>query len=148
MISKVYSIVDNPKATRVARKKARRSAVQQHFQRELIERATPAEIAFQHILVDLRIQFMFQHIFGKKSRKFYIVDFYLPQLKIVVEIDGPYHSNPVQGWRDEMRTKKLQKRYGDKVSRVIRFSNDDVLTTPYVITQKLLKVLKSLEYMI
>ena len=121
--------------------------MQQHFQRELIERATPAEIAFQHILVDLRIQYIFQHIFGKKNRKFYIVDFFLPQLKTVVEIDGPYHKDPIQGWRDEMRTKKLQKRYGDKVNLVIRFSNDDVILNPDVVIHKLSKVLKSLEYM-
>ncbi|MDD4901424.1 MAG: DUF559 domain-containing protein [Patescibacteria group bacterium] len=51
----------------------------------------------------------------------YIVDFYLPQIKIVIEVDGETHLRDI-GY-DDKRTKELE-RLGLKV---IRFWNDDVI---------------------
>lgn len=53
----------------------------------------------------------------------FIVDFYCPKLKLVIEIDGDSHYSENSQEYDLQRTKILEG-YGLKV---IRFSNDDVL---------------------
>jgi very-short-patch-repair endonuclease len=53
----------------------------------------------------------------------YIVDFYCPRLKLVVEVDGKYHAGEHAMKYDAMRTAILEG-YG---LRVIRFSNRQVL---------------------
>jgi len=52
----------------------------------------------------------------------YIVDFVCRDSKLVIEVDGGYHSEPQQAEDDEIRTKRLQ----SLGYRVIRFSNDDI----------------------
>ena len=52
----------------------------------------------------------------------YIVDFVYKKGKLVIEVDGAYHSEPRQEASDEERTRILQS-YG---YRVIRFSNEDI----------------------
>jgi len=59
-----------------------------------------------------------QHILGQ-----YIVDFVCLEIKLVVEVDGAYHSEPRQAESDEERTKILnQMGYW-----VIRFENEEVI---------------------
>ena len=53
----------------------------------------------------------------------FIVDFYCPKLKLVIEIDGESHYDENAQYYDQERTHILQS-YG---LQVIRFSNDDVL---------------------
>jgi very-short-patch-repair endonuclease len=53
----------------------------------------------------------------------YIVDFACHSAKIVVELDGSQHGEPVQSARDEARTKFLE----SQGYRVLRFWNADVL---------------------
>jgi very-short-patch-repair endonuclease len=53
----------------------------------------------------------------------FIVDFYCPSLKLVIEIDGETHDNQQAQEYDLERTRILE-RYGLKV---IRFTNQDVL---------------------
>lgn len=54
----------------------------------------------------------------------FIVDFYCPQLKLVIEIDGDTHFSENAQNYDAERTTVLES-YGLKV---IRFTNDEVLT--------------------
>ena len=53
----------------------------------------------------------------------YIVDFYCPQLRLVIEIDGESHYTDEGKMYDKRRTAVLEG-YGLKV---LRFTNDDVL---------------------
>ena len=53
----------------------------------------------------------------------YIVDFYCPQMKLVIEVDGDTHFSEEGKIYDEERTRVLES-YG---LRIIRFSNIDVL---------------------
>ena len=59
-----------------------------------------------------------QHIIGN-----YIADFACLSLKLVIEIDGLYHSLPEQQISDEERTNWLE----ENGFKVIRFTNDDIL---------------------
>ena len=66
-----------------------------------------------------------QHIIGD-----YIVDFVCIEKKLVVEVDGGYHSEYEQIEKDEFRTERLN----EMGFTVIRFSNEEVLgNTPSVI---------------
>ena len=61
----------------------------------------------------------------------YISDFICLSKKVVIEIDGEIHK--FQKEQDEKRTSNLNK-YGYEV---IRFSNDEVLNSPYQVAQKI-----------
>ena len=66
----------------------------------------------------LSVKFNRQHIIGD-----YIADFVCIEKKLVVEVDGGYHSEYEQIDKDEFRTERLNKMGFD----VIRFSNEKVL---------------------
>lgn len=52
----------------------------------------------------------------------YIADFYCHELKLVVEVDGGYHSDKEQKVTDEERTSAL----GTLGIKVVRFTNEEV----------------------
>lgn len=67
------------------------------------------------------IKFYRQRPVGK-----YIVDFYCPSKNLVIEVDGGHHSyDDRQIEMDKERDKYLQ---GPKKLKVIRFTNDDVMS--------------------
>ncbi|MBQ3176996.1 MAG: endonuclease domain-containing protein [Clostridia bacterium] len=90
------------------------------FSTELRNHATPEE---RHLWYDYLskypVHFYRQRIIGP-----YIVDFYCPKAKLVVELDGSQHRTPEGLWYDAHRTAFLE-RYG---LRVVRFRNWDVKT--------------------
>ena len=70
-------------------------------------------------------------MFGKRFRRQfiignYIADFACVEDKLVIEIDGGYHSDEMQQLHDKMRTEWLE----DFGYQVIRFSNDEVIGNP------------------
>ena len=65
----------------------------------------------------LGIRFRRQHIIGQ-----YIADFACLEKKLVIELDGGYHSLPEQQINDEQRTAALQ----ELGYRVIRFTNEEL----------------------
>jgi very-short-patch-repair endonuclease len=81
---------------------------------------TDAEkLLWEHIRAkQLSVKFNRQHIIGD-----YIVDFVCIEKKLVIEVDGGYHSEYEQIEKDEFRTQQLR----DWCFSVIRFKNEDVL---------------------
>ena len=81
---------------------------------------TDAEIILWQSLRDraLGTKFFRQYIIAD-----YIVDFVSIQHMLVVEVDGAYHSEPIQQEYDEGRTERLE----SLGFRVLRFSNEAVL---------------------
>ena len=63
-------------------------------------------------------KFLFQYIIGQ-----FIVDFFCPDCKLIIEVDGGYHSRLEQQCDDELRTHMLE----ELGYRVIRFTNEQVL---------------------
>lgn len=53
----------------------------------------------------------------------YIVDFFCPQEKLIIEIDGKIHNSPERKEYDETRTLHLSR----KGFKIIRFTNEQVL---------------------
>jgi very-short-patch-repair endonuclease len=86
--------------------------------RELRHPQTPTEQILWRYLRDSQldgIKFRRQHPLGT-----FILDFYCPQSKLVIEIDGPSHSEQVE--YDMQRTAWLE----CQGCHVIRFTNQDV----------------------
>ncbi len=72
-----------------------------------------------------------QHGIGR-----YIVDFYCPKLRLVIEVDGVVHENPDVRKYDEMRQKFLEE---SCYLRVVRFTNDEVMHDVEGVMKKLEK---------
>ncbi len=88
--------------------------------RDLRNNSTPAEIRLWNYLKNKQLnnrKFRRQHSIGN-----FIVDFYCPCEKLVIELDGSIHSNIVNEEYDANRTKFLN----SLDIKVIRFKNDDV----------------------
>lgn len=66
----------------------------------------------------LSVKFNRQHIIGD-----YIVDFVCIEKRLVIEVDGGYHSEYEQIEKDEFRTERLNA----MGFTVIRFSNEEVI---------------------
>lgn len=91
------------------------------FREDLIKKQTNSEKLFKAYLKAVGVRYFFQRIFYTE-RSFRIVDFYLPDCNVVIEIDGKYHDdNKVS---DFIRTTELEN-YG--VQKIYRFTNDEVL---------------------
>lgn len=90
------------------------------FRKSLRRNLTPAE-AF------LWNELKAQKLGGKKFRKqhsigIYTVDFYCPEEKLIVELDGQQHFEIGADYKDELRTN-----YFESLGlRVVRFENKDV----------------------
>ncbi len=87
--------------------------------RELRKNMTKAE---KKIWYDLFRKFP-HRVLRQRPIDYFIADFYIPALRLVVEIDGEYHNTPEIQERDAARTERLEV-YGIKV---IRFTNHQVL---------------------
>ena len=106
------------------------------FARENRARTTEAEMVLWRGLRghQLGVPFRRQHIIGE-----FIADFVCLPARIIIELDGRYHSLPEQQISDEERTQWLQQ-HGFKV---IRFTNEQVLCD---IDNVLLSIKKNIIY--
>ena len=87
----------------------------------LRKEATPAEQVLWEALRDRRcgeLKFRRQHAVGTV-----ILDFWCPELRLAIEVDGSIHDDPRVAERDQERQLAIQ-RYG---VRFLRFSNEAVL---------------------
>lgn len=78
------------------------------FRSDLIKNQTKSESIFKAKLKALNVAYEFQKIIYT-DKTFYILDFYLPSLNLVIELDGKYHDTKEQKIKDSKRTKELKK---------------------------------------
>ncbi|MBT3384524.1 MAG: endonuclease domain-containing protein [Prolixibacteraceae bacterium] len=105
--------------------------------RNLRKRLTPAEASLWSILKN-------RQAFGLKFRRQasienYIVDFYCPKYKIVIELDGEPHFTEDQVNKDRLRDKRFQE-LGHKV---LRYENLHVFDHPDFIFDDIKKIITS-----
>lgn len=120
-------IINIQKYISKACKKAEYKKVINKHKQALMTNRTMAEKGLIEILQINNIRFEFQRIFNvetSKKPKYKIVDFYLPDYKLVVEVDGNYHQDIKQVRKDHGRTNKLIKKAG--IDNVVRFTNDEI----------------------
>ena len=97
---------------------------------------TPAERTLWQALLRRQLhglRFRAQHPVGS-----FILDFYCPSHKLVIEVDGPIHDR--QREQDQARTEHLQA-YG---YTVLRFSNDEVLTNLHTVLERITETASAL----
>ena len=101
------------------------------FQQRMRKRPTKAESQFKKDVLKVLngrygiksvSQKMIWEVKGKGDKKAYILDFYLPTLKLAIEIDGASHNSEHARTYDQIRDSLAAK----KGIRVVRFSNDEV----------------------
>lgn len=88
--------------------------------KELRNNGTPAEAALWQLLKNSQLD-------GRKFRRQasienYIVDFFCPSEKLVIELDGSVHNHPVVAENDRHRDERLT----DMGYTVLRFENKDI----------------------
>jgi very-short-patch-repair endonuclease len=105
---------------------------------DLALRETPAEIHFKKLLNELGISYQFQRVIHFPKDNYSILDFYLPDHGIYIELDGDHHYQVLGLIKDIYREQKLSK-VGFKT--FIRFSNEKALELN---SQGLLLALKSI----
>jgi very-short-patch-repair endonuclease len=89
--------------------------------RRLRKEATDAERVLWSKL--RRKQILGVRFYRQKPIGDFIVDFYAPRVRLVVEVDGPQHREETRRQYDEQRTRYLEA----LELRVLRFQNGDVL---------------------
>jgi very-short-patch-repair endonuclease len=103
--------------------------------RYLRQHLTPAEAKLWNALCRRQIaglKFRCQHPVGR-----FIVDFYCPSCKLVIEVDGDIHNQ--QEVYDEARTEQLQS-FG---YRVLRFTNEEVLSNLQTVLDRITQIVET-----
>lgn len=108
---------------------------------KLIQTATKSERELIGFLKSEGIKYEFQKIFYYDS-SYYIVDFYIPSAKLVIEVDGRYHDSSEQQRDDQLRTRRLKSICG--VNELIRFANDELKNKDFVVN-KMYEYIKTYE---
>ena len=108
---------------------------------KLTKLQTEAEKLLKAMLKSYHIEYEFQKIIYYKDldenkEKYYIVDFYIPTLDLIVELDGGYHNDPDQKVKDATRTRRLRNK-GFK--KLIRFKNEEIMQNNCEVIIKKLK---------
>ena len=94
----------------------------QKCRNDLLNKPTECELLYKKYLKDNKIKFEFQKIIYNKEGSFYIVDFYIPVFKLIIEIDGGYHKTPEQDLKDRHRSFELR----SMGYHLIRITNEEV----------------------
>jgi very-short-patch-repair endonuclease len=68
----------------------------------------------------------------------YVADFYCPEKRLVIELDGGVHNNRVNRINDQVRTEALE----SVEIRVIRFRNSQVIEEPDTVIARLAPLLE------
>lgn len=82
----------------------------------------------------LDVKFNRQHVIGD-----YIVDFVAIKQRLIIEVDGGYHSELSQFEKDEFRTEKLS----NMGFEVIRFSNEEIICNIDSVLNKLQTIISN-----
>lgn len=101
--------------------------ISERFRKELVSKATGAELKFKQFLDKNMVAYKLQKIVYVSvdcKQKFYIADFFFKQYNLIVELDGGYHNTPDQKIKDDMRTMHLR-RAGYFVLRFDNSRTDD-----------------------
>jgi len=115
------------------------------YARKLRKNQTPAEKIFwenvrkrRQLGLKFLRQYLIEHEVYMGQSSYFIPDFYCHEIRLIVEIDGKIHEK--QKDYDEARTYILK----EMGYRIIRFTNQEVLTNISEVTKKLRAYIQSL----
>lgn len=97
---------------------------------------TPAEVALWKLLRERQVcGLKFRRQFGAGP---YVLDFYCPELRLAIELDGAVHDSAEAVVYDRDRTVYLMREFR---IRVMRFRNEQVFEEPEWVLEEIKKVL-------
>ena len=99
----------------------------EEYKTRLQEYATMAESHISLLLKQMKIEYQEQKIILMPG-KFWIADFYLPEINLVIELDGSQHYTPHGLLKDEDRDKNL-KELG--FAKILRLPNKSAMELDY-----------------
>ena len=94
------------------------------YRRKLRKRMTPAEVSLWEMI--RRKQLCDARFLRQFSVENFILDFYCPEYKLAIELDGEHHNDEYQQKRDENRTNRLN----ELGITVLRFENFEIFDYP------------------
>ena len=97
-------------------------------------KGTPAEIALEPAIAALGVPYRNQFPLFLYGARFFL-DFALPTLGVVIEVDDASHRKAEKILADAERTEEIERRFG---WRVLRVTNEKALTDPFGAVQDLL----------
>lgn len=105
------------------------------FRKDLISKCTNAERNFRSFLDRNFIKYEFQKIIYIRDcvgniQKFYIADFYLPDMKLIIEVDGEYHKDLLQMEADLNREIDIKRAY--PTINILRIDNEKTSNSSYI----------------
>lgn len=105
------------------------------FARENRKNPTLAEKTLWNCLRDkaLGVKFLRQHILGD-----YIGDFVATDIKLVIEVDGGYHSQYLQQQKDNDRSEFIS----NMGYEVVRFSNEEIVMNTDSVIRQIKEIIK------
>lgn len=98
-------------------------------------KGTESELSLEDAVASLGVPYRTQFpcfLYGLR----YFLDFYLPTLGVVIEVDDPSHDRLEKVEADAERTAALEKEWG---VRVLRCTNDEALNDPHGTVKGLMK---------
>lgn len=105
------------------------------WRNRLISTPTESELVFKSKLERIGVRFLFQKGFITKNKNwFYVCDFYLPNLKLAIEVDGSAHRD--RAVKDKKKDDFLTK---DRKFAVLRISNQEAFSLTDADILKLMK---------
>jgi very-short-patch-repair endonuclease len=87
------------------------------YRNKLISNKTNSEQRIENLLIESKIKYEFQYPITIEDH-FYIVDFYLPNYNIYIEIDGKQHDLKLYKEKDKRRKSEINKYYNLKEIRI------------------------------
>jgi len=109
------------KVTKVRRLKDSRTAEAAARAKERRENPTHAESKFKSILDELNIRYVQEHVFFYSKFNYRIIDFFLPDHKLNIEIDGSCHNLEEVKKFDAFKDQRTK-------FKVLRFSNEKIFS--------------------
>lgn len=92
--------------------------------------ATDAEKILWYNIRNSKLGFKF---FRQYSIEGYVLDFYCPEKRLAIEVDGGYHNKPNTKAYDEYRQKWIEA-YS---IRIVRFRNEEVINNKKLVVDKI-----------
>ena len=113
---------------------------QKNFRQHLRKHGTVAEVIMWRILKNRQIEGVkFRRQFGVAN---FVLDFYAPELKLAIELDGGGHYTLEGDEYDKLRTQVLVNEYG---IQFLRFENREVFQEQQRVIYEITEMVKSLK---
>ena len=131
VVQQIVKVYKNKEYTSVMTNKQSNNKLTSNRRADLMASASHAERVAYNILLKLGYNVIRQYPINTGKKQYY-ADFYLPQVRTIIEIDGGYHFTALQRKKDSNRSQGLW-RLG---YHVLRLSNKDA-RNPQKIVNKL-----------